>query len=163
MGSSCNKYGRKMHTAFWWGTPILKCTFKKSEEKWMLPKTAVAQHRHRWLARVKVVTNLRVPYNGGNFLSSWISITFSFRTLLRVVSSYRHFWSIPKHPHYLARSLFETNLKFIHHTSDFILQLHVPSHTIPAIPEWQIDLRYLTCQLEHRFIYDYSFAITIQT
>jgi hypothetical protein len=42
----------------------------------------LAQDGDRWLALVNAVTNLQVPYNAGNFLTSCKPVSFSRRTLL---------------------------------------------------------------------------------
>jgi hypothetical protein len=42
----------------------------------------------RWRALVNTVMNLRVPYNAGNFLTSFKPVSFSTRTLLHGVSKY---------------------------------------------------------------------------
>jgi len=42
----------------------------------------LAQGRDRWRAHVNAVTNLRVPYNAGSFLSSVELVSISRRTLL---------------------------------------------------------------------------------
>ena len=46
----------------------------------------LAQDRDRWRELVNAVTNLRVPYNAGNFLTSCKPVSFSRRTLLHGVS-----------------------------------------------------------------------------
>ena len=46
----------------------------------------LAENKERWRTVMNVVTNLRVLYNAGNFLTFWGSAGFSRRTLLRGVS-----------------------------------------------------------------------------
>jgi hypothetical protein len=70
-------------SGFWWGNLregdhlgdpdidgriILKCIFKKWDGG--MDWTELAQDRDGWRALVKAVTNLRVPQNAGNFLTS---------------------------------------------------------------------------------------------
>ena len=53
----------------------------------------LAQDRDRWRELVNAVTDLRVPYNSGNFLTSWKPVCFSERTLLHGVSKEYHIMS----------------------------------------------------------------------
>jgi hypothetical protein len=46
----------------------------------------MTQDRARWRVLVNAVMNLPVPYNAGNFLTSWEPLRFSGRTLLHGVS-----------------------------------------------------------------------------
>jgi hypothetical protein len=47
---------------------------------------ALAQDRGRWQAVVNAIINLPVPYNAGNFLTSYKQVSFSRRTLLHGIS-----------------------------------------------------------------------------
>jgi len=85
---------------FWWGnlgerdhlvdpgvdgSIILKWIFRKLE--WVCVYwIELAQDRDRWRALVNAVMNLRVPYNVGNFLTSWEPVRFSRSTVLLGVS-----------------------------------------------------------------------------
>jgi len=42
--------------------------------------TGLTQDMGQWRALVSTVMNLRVPLNAENFLTSWVSISFSRRT-----------------------------------------------------------------------------------
>jgi len=48
----------------------------------------LTQDRYRWPTLVSAVMNLRVPWNAGNFLTSFKSVSFSRRTLHHAVSKY---------------------------------------------------------------------------
>ena len=61
----------------------------------------LAQDMDRLRAVVNAVMNLWVPYNVGNFLTSWETVSFSRRILLHGVSKYGlymfsalYFWAI---------------------------------------------------------------------
>ena len=45
----------------------------------------LAQDSDRWLALSKAVINIRVPKNADNFLTNWVPVSLSGRTLLRGV------------------------------------------------------------------------------
>jgi len=45
----------------------------------------LAQDRGQWLGLVNRVMKLRVPYNSGKFLTSWVTISFSERPLLHAL------------------------------------------------------------------------------
>jgi len=47
----------------------------------------LAQDRERWQALANAVVKLQVPYNAGNFLTSWKPVSFSRRTLFHGVIS----------------------------------------------------------------------------
>jgi hypothetical protein len=46
----------------------------------------LAQEWDQWRTVVNTVMNLRVPQRAGNFLTSWVTISFSRRTLIHGVS-----------------------------------------------------------------------------
>jgi len=50
----------------------------------------LARNRNGWQGLVDAVMNLRLPYNAGNFLTCSEPVSFSRRTLLRVVSELYH-------------------------------------------------------------------------
>jgi hypothetical protein len=47
----------------------------------------LAHVRDKWRALVNMIMNLRFPYNAGNFVTSWRTVSFSRKTLLLGVSS----------------------------------------------------------------------------
>ena len=61
----------------------------------------LAQDRGRWRAPVKAVMDLRVPYNAGSLLTSWVNVSFSQRTLFHgVIHTHTH-----THTHTLGISM----------------------------------------------------------
>ena len=51
---------------------------------------ALAQYRGRWRANVNAVLKLRVPYNAGNFLNSWETVSLLEMALLHGVTTCIH-------------------------------------------------------------------------
>ena len=51
-----------------------------------MDSTDVALDRQKWQSLRKMVINLQVPNNTGNFLSGWETVSFSGRTLLQGIS-----------------------------------------------------------------------------
>lgn len=47
-----------------------------------------AQNRGQWQAYVSTVINLWVPYNAGNFLTSWTAVSFSRRIMFHRVKGF---------------------------------------------------------------------------
>jgi hypothetical protein len=96
MGGECRTYGEEKGCiqGFWWGNLrerdnledpgvdgriILRWIFRKWDGR--IDWINLAQDRDMWQALLNAVMNLRVPYNAGNFLTS-----FSRRILLHGVS-----------------------------------------------------------------------------
>jgi len=50
------------------------------------PRPMFLVRHNKWLAVVNVLTNLRVSYNSGDFLTCWRTVSFSRRTVLHGVS-----------------------------------------------------------------------------
>ena len=85
-----------IHTGFWWGN-LREGDYLRDLDvdgriilKWILRKWDVrsmdwielAQDMDRWRAVVIGVMNFRFPWNVGNFLTGWESVSFSRRTLI---------------------------------------------------------------------------------
>jgi len=75
MGWACGAYG--------WGEGV--CRFLLLKPK---GRIGLAQDRERWRTLVSVVMNLPVPWNVGNSLTSFKTVSFSRRNLHRGVSKY---------------------------------------------------------------------------
>jgi hypothetical protein len=74
------------------GRPKSRCEdniWMNLREMWweVVNRMHMAQDRDQWRALVNTITNLRVPKKAGNFLTSWVTVSFS-RTVLHAVS----FW-----------------------------------------------------------------------
>jgi hypothetical protein len=62
---------------------------------WGVDWIELARDRGRWRALVNAVMNLRVPKNGGNFLTSCKPVSFSRMTLLHGISKQVwEFWDL---------------------------------------------------------------------
>jgi hypothetical protein len=99
MGGACSKYGGEERCIrFWWGNLTERDHLEEPGvdgritlgwifRKWYVGMDWVdlAQDMDRWRTLVNVVTNLWVPQNAGNFLTSREPVSFSRRTLLHGV------------------------------------------------------------------------------